>query len=219
MKELLPVGCVIMASGVSRRFGSNKLLADFCGEPMLCRAFAATDTPKLSARIVVTRSDEVAQLCRSRNIPVLLHDLPDRNDTVRLGLSALLEQVPELFGCMFLPGDQPLLCHKTVEAMAGISGRDHGTRLERQKETEREIFRLGFRVRNDPSPLTGSPVLFEKGLFQELLTLPQGMGGSVLLRKYPAHVHTVYIADRNELADADTPEVLAQLEALARQKL
>ena len=52
MKELLPVGCVIMASGVSRRFGSNKLLADFCGEPMLCRAFAATDTPKLSARIV-----------------------------------------------------------------------------------------------------------------------------------------------------------------------
>ena len=35
MKELLPVGCVIMASGVSRRFGSNKLLADFRGEPML----------------------------------------------------------------------------------------------------------------------------------------------------------------------------------------
>ena len=202
MKELLPVGCVIMASGLSQRFGSNKLLAPFCGEPMLCRAFAATDTPKLSARIVVTRSDEVAQLCRSRNVPVLLHDLPGRNDTVRLGLSALLEQVPE-----------------TVEAMAGISGWDQRTRLERQKETEREIFRLGFRVRNDPSPLTGSPVLFEKGLFQELLTLPQGMGGSVLLRKYPAHVHTVYIADRNELADADTPEALAQLEALARQKL
>jgi|GEM_PF-415341 len=122
MKELLPVGCVIMASGLSQRFGSNKLLAPFCGEPMLCRAFAATDTPKLSARIVVTRSDEVAQLCRSRNVPVLLHDLPGRNDTVRLGLSALLEQVPELFGCMFLPGDQPLLCRETVEAMAGISG-------------------------------------------------------------------------------------------------
>ena len=79
MKELLPVGCVIMASGLSQRFGSNKLLAPFCGEPMLCRAFAATDTPKLSARIVVTRSDEVAQLCRSRNVPVLLHDLPGRN--------------------------------------------------------------------------------------------------------------------------------------------
>ena len=219
MENQLAAGCVIMASGLSRRFGSNKLLTEFCGQPMLCRAFAATDTQVLAARIVVTRSAEVKALCEEHGVPVLLHSLPGRNDTVRLGLTALLEQMPGLFGCMFLPGDQPLLCRETVEAMIGISGWDHETRLERQKETEREIFRLGFRARNDPSPLTGSPVLFEKGLFQELLTLPQGMGGSVLLRKYPAHVHTVYIADRNELADADTPEALAQLEALARQKL
>ena len=29
MKKSLTVGCVIMASGLSRRFGTNKLLADF----------------------------------------------------------------------------------------------------------------------------------------------------------------------------------------------
>ena len=219
MKKSLTVGCVIMASGLSRRFGANKLLADFCGQPMLCRAFAATAAPSISARIVVTRSEEVQALCRAQGVPVLLHSLPGRNDTVRLGLSALLEQLPELSGCMFLPGDQPLLRRETVEAMTALFCREQPSPTEWQKETEREIFRLGFRVRNDPSPLTGSPVLFEKGLFQELLTLPQGMGGSVLLRKYPAHVHTVYIADRNELADADSPEALAQLEALARQKL
>ena len=219
MKKSLTVGCVIMASGLSRRFGTNKLLADFCGQPMLCRAFDATATPGIAARIVVTRSEEVQALCRAHGVPVLLHSLPGRNDTVRLGLSALLEQKPELSGCMFLPGDQPLLRRETVETMTERFCHEQPSPTEWQKETEREIFRLGFRVRNDPSPLTGSPVLFEKGLFQELLTLPQGMGGSVLLRKYPAHVHTVYIADRNELADADTPEALAQLEALARQKL
>lgn len=219
MKKSFSVGCVIMASGLSRRFGTNKLLADFCGQPMLCRAFDATATPGIAARIVVTRSEEVQALCRAQGVPVLLHSLPGRNDTVRLGLSALLEQQPELSGCMFLPGDQPLLRRETVETMTERFCHEQPSPTEWQKETEREIFRLGFRVRNDPSPLTGSPVLFEKGLFQELLTLPQGMGGSVLLRKYPAHVHTVYIADRNELADADTPEALAQLEALARQKL
>lgn len=218
-QQLLPVGCVIMASGLARRFGSNKLLADFGGRPLLCRALDATNTPQLAARIVVTRSAEVEALCKAEGVPCLVHALPGRNDTVRLGLDALLAARPDLAGCMFLPGDQPLLQRETVESMVGIFGWDTKTRIERQKETEREIFRLGFRVRNDPSPLTGSPVLFEKGLFQELLTLPQGMGGSVLLRKYPAHVHTVYIADRNELADADTPEALAQLEALARQKL
>ena len=217
MKELLPVGCVIMASGLSQRFGSNKLLAPFCGEPMLCRAFAATDTPKLSARIVVTRSDEVAQLCRSRNVPVLLHDLPGRNDTVRLGLSALLEQVPELFGCMFLPGDQPLLCRETVEAMAGISGWDQRTRLERQKETEREIFRLGAVAENGPAPLVGSPVLFGCGYFPTLRTLPEGKGGSVVLKAHPEQVQIVYAQRREELLDADTPEALEELSAIAAQ--
>lgn len=117
MKKSLTVGCVIMASGLSRRFGTNKLLADFCGQPMLCRAFAATATPGIAARIVVTRSEDVQALCRTQGVPVLLHSLPGRNDTVRLGLSALLEQLPELSGCMFLPGDQPLLRRETVEAM------------------------------------------------------------------------------------------------------
>ena len=37
-----PVGCVIMASGLARRFGSNKLLADFEGRPLLCRALEVT---------------------------------------------------------------------------------------------------------------------------------------------------------------------------------
>ena len=218
MKELLPVGCVIMASGLSQRFGSNKLLAPFCGEPMLCRAFAATDTPKLSARIVVTRSDEVAQLCRSRNVPVLLHSLPGRNDTVRLGLSALLEQQPELSGCMFLPGDQPLLRRETVEAMTERFCCEQSSPAEWQKETEREIFRLGAVAENDPAPLVGSPVLFGSSFFSELLTLPENKGGNVLLKKYPAQVRTVCIADNAELLDADTPQVLQQLEALARQK-
>ena len=40
----------------------------------------------------------------------------------------------------------------------------------------------------------------------------------MLLQKYPAQVHTVCIADRTELLDADTPAVLRQLEAIARQK-
>lgn len=110
-------GCVLMASGLSTRFGSNKLLAQFDGQPLLCRAFAATDTPQLAARIVVTRSAQVQALCKAQGVPVLLHALPGRNDTVRLGLSALLERRPDLAGCMFLPGDQPLLRTESVEAV------------------------------------------------------------------------------------------------------
>ena len=212
MNELFPVGCVIMASGLSRRFGSNKLLADFCGEPILCHAFAAADTPQLAARIVVTRSEEVRSLCEKHSIPVLLHSLSGRNDTVRLGLSCLLQQLPDLAGCMFLPGDQPLLTRSSVEAVA------EAFRSTGPAEAERLIFRLGSRTEENGASLAGSPVLFGSGFFPELLTLPEGKGGSVLLRKYPAAVHTVGIAGRAELLDADTPEALEQLKALARQK-
>ena len=45
------VGCVIMASGLARRFGSNKLLADFGGRPLLCRALEVTATPALAALV------------------------------------------------------------------------------------------------------------------------------------------------------------------------
>ena len=209
MNDFSPVGCVIMASGLSCRFGSNKLLADFCGEPVLCRAFAATDTSQLAARIVVTRSEEVRTLCETYHIPVLLHSLPGRNDTVRLGLSSLLEQLPELVGCMFLPGDQPLLRRTTVEQLV-----EH---FCAQNKTEQDIFRLGAQAHDALSPLVGSPVLFGRTYFPELLTLPEGKGGSVLLKRYPARVHTACIADREELLDADTPEALAQLKLLARQ--
>lgn len=219
MKKSLAVGCVIMASGLSCRFGANKLLADFCGQPMLCRAFAATATPGIAARIVVTRSADVQALCKTHGVPVLLHSLPGRNDTVRLGLSALLEQLPELSGCMFLPGDQPLLRRETVETMTALfSCNKQPSATEWQKETEREIFRLGAMVENDPVPLIGSPVLFGSSFFSELLTLPENKGGNVLLKKYPAQVHTVCIADSAELLDADTPAALQQLAAIARQQ-
>ena len=111
------VGCVIMASGLARRFGSNKLLADFGGRPLLCRALEVTATPALAARVVVTRSAEVKALCDAQAVPCLLHSLPGRNDTVRLGLEALLEQCPGLAGCIFLPGDQPLLQRETLESL------------------------------------------------------------------------------------------------------
>lgn len=215
----LPVGCVIMASGLSTRFGSNKLLAPFgpAGEPLLCRALDATATPRFAGRVVVTRSPEVQALCESQGVPCILHALPGRNDTVRLGLEALLAQLPDLAGCMFLPGDQPLLQRDTVESMVGIFGWHAETWAERgqtREEIDRAIFRLGHRYKNDPAPLLGSPVLFGRAYFDALRTLPEGKGGGVILRQHPDCVHAVYIGDRNELRDADTPEELRELEAL-----
>ena len=193
MKKSLTVGCVIMASGLSRRFGANKLLADFCGQPMLCRAFAATATPGIAARIVVTRSEDVQALCRTQGVPVLLHSLPGRNDTVRLGLSALLEQLPELSGCMFLPGDQPLLRRESV-----------GSLVDFYREHPEHIAALGH------DGVRGNPCLFPAQLFPELLALQGDHGGNQVIRRHEEDL-LLWEVPAPELTDVDTPQVLAQL--------
>ena len=202
--ENTAVGCVIMASGRAVRFGSNKLLADFGGAPLIAQALDVTETPALAARVVVTRSPEVAELACKAGVKTILHSLPGRNDTVRLGLDALLGECPGLGGCIFLPGDQPLLRRESLEAMV----RD----FHAQKETERVILRLGWRA-GGAEPLLGSPVLFGSGHFDALHALPEGKGGGVVIRQHPGCVRAVYAQSAEELEDADTVE---RLEALKR---
>ncbi len=186
------IGCVIMASGLSKRFGSNKLMADFHGVPLIQRTLDTTDG-LFSRRIVVTRHESVAALCRKQNIDVLLHDLPHRSDTVRLGLEAF----GEMDACVFLPGDQPLLRRETVEML-----------LEKWKENPDKIVRPAY------EDTEGSPVLFPSWAFPELKNLPEGKGGGVVIKKHPHEVCRVSVTNPFELADADTPEILDTLKGL-----
>ena len=183
------MGCVIMASGLGKRFGGNKLMAEFGGQPMIARILAATDD-SFDRRVVVTRHEAVAAYCRARNVEVVLHNLPNRNDTVRLGLEA----VGEVDGCMFCPGDQPLLKKETIEAL--ING------WKRESDC---IWRPSF----EDQP--GAPILFPKWAFSELLTLPEGKGGGFLARKYPERVRLHPVRDPYELMDVDTRETLREL--------
>lgn len=183
------VGCVIMASGLSKRFGGNKLMADFHGEPMILRILRATEG-LFTRRIVVTRSMEIAQLCRSRGDGVLLHDRPYRSDAVRLGLEA----VGDGAGCMFCAADQPLLRRETIQALLDAAARDRDN-----------IWRPCWG--EEP----GSPVLFPRWAFGQLKELPQGKGGGYIARLYPERVRTLPVSDPYELVDVDDREALALL--------
>ena len=183
------LGCVIMASGLGKRFGGNKLMADFHGQPLICRALSATDGI-FHRRVVVTRHKDVAELCREKGIETVLHDLPYRSDTVRLGLEA----VGAVDGCLFLPGDQPLLRRETVAALALAGVND-----------PESIWRAAF------GDTPGSPVLFPRWTFPELSTLPEGKGGGFVVKKYPERLRRVSVRDRLELMDVDSPEDLAYL--------
>lgn len=182
-------GCVIMASGLGKRFGANKLMADFRGEPMICKILDATEGLFFN-RIVVTRHESVANLCTSRDVPVILHDLPHRSDTVRLGL----EVMSDLDHCMFCPGDLPLLKQDTIASLL----------LCAQNKPD-SIWRTC--CENTP----GSPVLFPRWTFPELQSLPDGKGGSWVIKNHPDKTDMLHISDPWELMDVDTRETLELL--------
>lgn len=208
--DLPSLGCVVMASGLGRRFGSNKLLEDFGGMPLILYTVKKLESLPFLRIVLVTRSREVAALCRKScsHASVLLHEEPYRSDTVRLGLSYLLNHTsaipdhrpslplpaPALPGCFFCLGDQPLLTPESIQSMAQVFTRSPAG-----------IFRLSWNGHE------GSPVLFSSKYFPELLALPQGKGGNFLAKKYPAQVTKVPARNIFELADIDTPEDLAAL--------
>ena len=192
------IACILMASGQGKRFGGNKLLADFHGKPLFAQMLSTTDLPVLfTTRLVVTIHPQIQELCLSYQQPhlptqVLLHSEPNRNDAIRLAMEQLLHLHPD--GCMFCPGDQPLLSQESLRSLVH----------DFQKEPD-FIWRLSF----DGKP--GSPVIFPSRFFPELMTLPEKKGGSFVIQKYPELVRTVSAQDAVELMDVDTQEDLDYL--------
>ena len=185
-------GCVIMASGLGRRFGGSKLLAPFDGKPMLNRVLDATGG-LFSRRVVVTRSKEAVECCQALGVEAVLHDLPHRSDTVRLGLEA----VGDVERCLFCPADQPLLRAETIISLllCGVQDPD-------------SIWR--------PSAegIPGAPILFPHWAFPALKNLPTGKGGGFVAAAHPEQVRLLPIEDPLELKDVDTQQDLMALEAM-----
>lgn len=179
------LGCVLMASGLGRRFGADKLMADFDGSPLISRAIEATDG-LFDKRVLLTRSAAAAEYARARGVQVHLHALPRRSDAMRLGL----EQMAEMDGCLFCPCDQPLLTRQTVAALAAA--------FARQPETI-------WRPAAEGQP--GAPVVFPRWAFAELAAVQQG-GGSAVAAAHPDKVRLLEV-DAWELFDVDTPADLS----------
>lgn len=187
----MKIGCVVLASGESVRFGSNKLLTPFRGKPML--AHLLLKLPQSLNTVVVTRSEGVQTLARAMGYRCILHHEPEVRDTIRIGLKAL----PDTDGCLFCVGDQPLLTRGTIEKV-----------LAAFEANPQSIVRASYFGRE------GNPAVFPSALYGELAALREGEAGVTVIRRHAATTRTVEAAFAEELTDVDTPDTLLMLEAL-----
>lgn len=184
------IACIILASGLGRRYGSNKLLATVGSAPMVQHILDITND-LFDVRAIITRHQQIATLANAQHIECVLHDLPLLSDTVRLGTAYALQRRSQIKGLLFAVSDQPLLTQASLvrlcHSFAGAPQRIH---------------RLAF------NSTPGNPIIFPAILADELQKLPADKGGSYLAKKYPELVTLVPVQDKNELFDIDTKEDL-----------
>ncbi len=190
MDTKMQIGCVIMASGESKRFGSNKLMITLHKKTLMQTIIDTAMETGFSKLVVVTRTEAVRELCQQQNIRVIYHDYPYRNDTVRLGI----QQMEDMDGCMFCPCDQPYLQATSLKRM-----------IEQFGKTKQGIVRLEYDGR------VGMPILFGKEYFKELTQLPAKSGGSYVVDKHLSRVSYISAGDAIELMDIDTQKDYEEL--------
>ena len=185
------IGCVILAAGASRRFGGDKLMAPLQGQPVLSHVLRALPMEAFERTVCVVSSAGTQALCQACGVPCVRYDGGAKSDTLRLGLSRMLD----LDGCLFVQGDQPLLRAGSVRHLMAAFDAQTACRLAWGDQAS-------------------SPVLFPRAQFGELMALTGERGGASILRSRA--VRFVQAEHPLELLDCDTPQALARLERVLR---
>ena len=216
------ISCIIMASGMSKRFGTNKLLAAFNNNTLFENAINISRFVSFGKTLAVTRHEELVHICEREHIHCIKHNMPYRNDMVRLGVSHILRETHKHKSCctqgiLFLPSDQPLITKTSLQLLCllfiyynnscfACNSTDKSSNANNNYfNNNSKICRLAF------NGTPGAPVIFPASYYDELMNLPQGKGGGFIAKKHPAQVVLVPAQDEYELYDIDTPNDLIRL--------
>jgi len=184
------IGCIIMASGLSERYGRDKLLEKLDGREIILhtagRPAAAGFRP-----LVVTRSVKVKELADREGFACVLHNGPKKSDTIHAGLERL---DPDLAGYLFMPGDQPLVRPESLRKM-----------------TEQFLRCPDRAVRLSYAGTAGSPVLFPAFCREKLMAYDGDRGGLEVLKAERIPCDSAEAEYAWELWDVDTPESMEKV--------
>jgi len=189
------IGSIILAAGRSTRMGSNKLLEDLNGKPLVRHVAEAALASKVHPVIVVTghQHEGVSAALEGLNLTFIHNaDFADGLSTsLKTGVAALTTEVTAV---IVLLGDMPLI------PSAAINQLITAFEASPQKIAAVPVYEGEW----------GNPVLLSRTLFEEVSTLQGDAGARRLLNGRADDVLEVPIASDAVLIDLDTPEALAK---------
>lgn len=191
-EEYGKIGCIIMASGLSERYGKNKLLEKLNGRAVILHAAGSLAAAGFRP-VAVTRSAEVKTLMDGEGFACILHSGPKKSDTMHVGIE---HTAPDAAGFLFMQGDQPLVRPASLRRIA-----------DRFFRCPERAVRLGYK------DTPGSPVLFPASCREDLMAYTGDRGGMDVIRNRQIPCDIMQAEDPWELWDVDTPEKMEKARA------
>lgn len=193
---------IVLAAGSGRRFGGDKLTAEFRGRPLLAHCLDAVSRAIgeriLENGVVVcpARDHAVADLAVGSGLQPVAVALEGAGlaTSLRTGLSALSRPLPD--GALVVPGDQPFLRTEVISTL-----------LSEAAGSEAAVVRP---VYQDEPDVPGHPVWLARSVWPLAAELDPDQGFARVLADHGVRVRTVQVSGRNP--DADTRERLESLD-------
>jgi len=184
-------GIIILAAGESRRLGNPKQLLSFGGNTLLTRVANTACESGLNPVIAVLGAND-DKISATLNIPGLMVVKNDdwkegMASSIRIGLSSILELFPQVDGVILLVCDQPYLNRDLIKAL-----------IEAQRDSGLPAAAASYGGK------LGTPALFHKSLFPELMSLSGDTGARKILDKMREDVVTIDF--EMGIVDIDTQE-------------
>lgn len=199
------IALVYMASGLSRRFGSNKLLAELGNMPLYQHGFfhlqeaaqwMEEQEDSMSCRIYVVSSyGDILTWCQHHGAEAVFNGEAAEGiaSSVRAGVKAAFDAD----GWAFFAADQPCLRGDTIAAF--VLDCVHSSAY------------AGCAVSGTRK---GSPAFFSHACKEKLLSLTGDVGGRTILRS-SRQVRMFWVSEQ-ELQDVDTPDVMEMVRKLKK---
>jgi molybdenum cofactor cytidylyltransferase len=187
------IAAVVLAAGQSTRMGSNKLLADLHGKPLLAQTIERVLASGVDAVVVVTghMADEVQAALKGAAVRIVHNPnfAEGLATSVRTGIAAVLD-FDAAFICL---GDMPLVRASDMQRMMAAFDVEEGRTLIAPA--------LGRKL--------GNPVLWGQEHFSALMALQGDRGARSLLEAQRDAIVEIAVEHEGIMLDADTPEALA----------
>ena len=193
-----PVAAVILAAGGSARMGEPKQLLVLQGQPMVRRVTGAVCAAGLAQVVVVVgaHAQSVKEAIFDLDVDLVVNSAwrEGMGTSVRAGIRTLS---PEIQAALLVLADQPALSPNLLQAL-----------VARYRITRARIVAPFYQGRR------GNPVLFDRALFPELLSIEGDQGGREVVARYGDAVERVEIQDPRAFMDVDTRQDFEAMQTL-----